>query len=442
MELLKVFVGDGGTTGTTVNNMIEGDLLLVTANDHVKLTASIAAGLADNVLVQIVAKNSKGLKFSTPMKRSEVSYVNYKAKQSVAQKVMNVGFGFSTTTLSDFNSKTFTLGVQIKEDLRMGTYNKNTEILASHVCPSTAYASVTKLLEDMSGNLAKGFAANPLTSAGSPYQLVKIERVSTATKTSLAIATETFTFTKGSRMVTIGTDVASTFTAGKILSVGQGSSTYDAIYVVEKKGVYDSGTTTTTFYLDTAYQGESSTNLVATGTTSGTTVGSLSALTVADLDFKVTGIAQTRTNRYDQSRVIDFVIVSPKGFDGPDDIAVTTESGFQYPIGSWAQVRDLEEKAFTNVNPLINYREFPFEDFALNVNAIATSAEFNQFVLVHSAGNGYNYMQSSSKDFPQTTIAAVVSGTNDGTVGSDNYFGSVLTAWWSKDSTPTSAQFA
>jgi len=395
MELLKVFVGDGDSAGTAPASMIKGDLALLNATDYTPWTSGNDAVIA--------GKNDNGVFFSAPIKASKILYSSYKTYSAATQKVMNVGFGFSSV-VADHVSKTFTLGVQIKEDLRMGTYNKNTEILASHVCPSTAYSDIPTLLADMSSNIAKGFAANPLTSAGSPSQLVKVERTTSITKTSLAIATETFTFTKGSRMVTIGTDQAAAFPLGRVLSVGQGTGTYDAVYIVEKAGVYDSVADVTTFYLDTAYQGESSTNLVATGTTVGTTVGFLSGLTgltVAGLDFKVTGVAQSRTNRYDQSRIVDFVVVSPKGFEGPNDITTTVATSLSQGSGLYSQVRDLEEKAYTNTNPLINYREFPFQDFALNATS---GTNYNIFTVTYTNDSGYNLSQSNNKEFVQTVV--------------------------------------
>jgi hypothetical protein len=174
------------------------------------------------------------------------------------------------------------------------------------------------------------------------------------------------------------------------------------VYIVEKAGVYNSTTDITTFYLDTAYQGESSTNLLATGITLGTTVGFITAgLTVAGLDFKVTGVAQSRTNRYDQSRIVDFVIVSPKGFDGPSDITSTVGTELKQGTGLYSQVRDLEEKAFTNTNPLINYREFPFQDFALNATS---GTNYNIFTVTYTTANGYNFMQSNNKEFVQTVV--------------------------------------
>jgi hypothetical protein len=443
MELLKVFVGDGAATAaTSVATMTPGDLLILDAASYTPVTSANIGTTRDIVIASCINKNGVNTPvFSTPIKKANIKHVNATQGLQTRQKVVNVGFGFSTTTLSDFNNKTFSLGVQLKEDLRMGTYNKNTEVIVSHTCPSTAYASVTKLLEDMSSTLAKGFAANPLTSAGSPYNLVKVERTTSITKTSLAIATETFTFTKGAREVSIATDVAASFTLGTILSVGQGTGTYDAVYIVEKAGVYDSVSGRTYFSLDTAYQGESSTNLLATGTTVGTTVGTLSALTVAGLDFKFTGVTLPRSNRYDQNRVTDYIVIYPKGFDAAGDITLSVGTELRQGVGTYAQVRDLEEKAYTNSTPLINYREFPFEDFALN----ATSGTgYSLLTINYLAGWGYNMMQSSQPEFLQTVVVAapfIADGDFDVTSSNNGFIEAFNTWYGSANSGVTSMQF-
>jgi hypothetical protein len=102
----------------------------------------------------------------------------------------------------------------------------------------------------------------------------------------------------------------------------------------------------------------------------------------------------------------------------------------------------MEEKSFTNSNPLINYREFPFEDFGLNVNLSATSVNFNLFTLVYNAQNGYNYMQSNNNFFPQVSVAAVPTAGADATAATDNVFASVLVGWYKKSTSVTNASFA
>jgi hypothetical protein len=429
MELLKVFVGDG-SSASTIAGMAQGDLLLVKASDNSVLTASTAAALTNSDQVRVVSRNSKGLVYSTPLSKNDVIRVNYTAGAGVTQKVM-------TATLADIAnntstlSKTYSLGVQIKEDLRMGTYNKNTEIIVAHTTPSSAYIDAATAMEDICSTLAKGFAANPLTSSGSPSQLVRVERTGTGSITALGTGgTTTFAVTQGARQVTASGNV--TVSAGTIVSIA------GILYLVET-GV----TAGTIFTLDTAYQG--STASVTSGTTS-STFGTVAAVTASTWAFRFSGVAQTRSNRFDQYRVTDFEVIYPKGFDAAGDITIATSTALVYGRGTWAQVRDMEERSFSHVYPTVNYREFPFSDYELNSDLVAVgsraSTNYNLFTLVHNAPAGYNYMQSSGKTFPQVTVVAAPTSSNDGTVGSNDFFGSVLTAWWSADSTPTSAQFA
>jgi hypothetical protein len=429
MELLKVFVGDG-SSASTIATMTQGDLLLVKASDNSVLTASTAAALTASDQVKIVGKNSKGLVYSTPFSRNDVIKVNYTGGTGVTQKKLTVTLteilGTSATV-----STTYSLGVQIKEDLRMGTYNKNTEVIVSATTPSTAYSGTgystvgDAATADITSTMAKGFAANPLTSAGSPSQLVKVTRAFTGTATAVGGASATFEVIQGARQVAITGTVSSAPTVGNIIDVN-GST-----YLVE---AYDS--TNKIITLDTAFQGSTATGLDAT-----TLLNKLAAITAWTFVFE--GVAQSRTNKFDQYRVVDFIVIYPKGLQD-SGISVAETTALVYGKGTWAQVRDMEERSFTNISPLVNYREFPFSDFNLNTDLIATNTNFNLFTIVHNtvSGYGYNFMQSSAKTFPQVTVAAAPTSSNDGTVGSNNYFGSVLTAWWSADSTPTSAQFA
>jgi hypothetical protein len=427
MELLKVFVGDG-SSASTISSMTQGDLLLVKASDNSVLTASTAAALTASDQVKIVGKNSKGLVYSTPFSKNDVVKVNYAAGTGVTQKIMTATFADIANDSTTY-SKTYSLGIQIKEDLRMGTYNKNTEVIVSATTPSSAYVDVATAMEDITSTMAKGFAANPLTSSGSPYQLVKVERTGSGTITALGTTgVTTFDVVQGARQVTASGNV--TVAAGAVVSIA------GVLYLVET-GV----TTGTIFTLDTAYQGATAT---VTSGSSSSTFGTVATVTADTWAFKFTGVAQSRSNKFDQYRVTDFVVVYPKGFDASGDITVATSTALVYGVGTWAQVRDMEERSFSNSYPTVNYREFPFSDYNLNADLIATNTNFNLFTIVHNTpvGYGYNFMQSSAKTFPQVTVAAAPTSSNDGTVGSNNYFGSVLTAWWSADSTPTSAQFA
>jgi len=433
MDVLKVFVNGGTNTGTTLDSMVEGDIFLVKASDNTRLTAATGSALANSVDVRVAARTSKGIMFSTPFNRSTVSYVNYKAPVAATQKVV-------TTTLADIANdsttynKTYTLGIQIKEDLRMGTYNKNTEILATAVTPSTAYSSAAVAMKDITSQIAKGFAANPLTSTSpasiSPSpQLVKVERTNAGTVVVLASSGATLAVTQGSKVavLTHGT-LTSTPAVGSVLSIS------GKVYLIE---AYDTiSSTVKRITLDTAYQGASAAALSAN------TSGAVGVITTTSTwAFVFTGIVQPKGDRFSQFRMVDYIVTYPKGFDVSGQLTVTLTTAPVQPIGSWKQVRQMEETAFTNTMPLINYREFPFEDFSLNVNLSATTATYAIFTLVHSTGgvNSYNFSQSNYREFPQTTVCAVTGAeaavADDGT-DADDTFANALVGWYGASAIP------
>lgn len=265
----------------------------------------------------------------------------------------------------------------------MGTYNKNTEVISSYTSPSTAQ-SAADFMEDMTSSLAKGFTANPLTSAGSPSQIVNVTRDFTGTATVVGGASSTFAVVKGGRQVTITGTIASAPAIGNIIDVN-GST-----YIVEN---YDS--TNKVITLDTGYQGATASGLNAT-----TLLNKLATITAYNFVFE--GVAENR-NRYSQNRVIDFIAIYPKGFSDLG-ITVTVSQELKQGIGTYAQLKDLEEKAYTNSNPLINYREFPFEDFVFNASPSAAGSSL--LTITYLAGWGYNMMQSSQPEFLQTAIVA------------------------------------
>lgn len=370
MELLKVFVGDAAISGAVnKNTMVKGDLLLLDATTH-----AVATGSSESVVV--AAYNDKGVYVSAPISNANIKYIRYQTYTAPSE-------ASATAVIDDAKidaGATYTLGVQIKEDLRMGTYNKNTEILASHVCPAGAASSVL----EVASTLAKGFAANPLTSAGSPYQLIKVVREAVAGTTMTALPNNPVV-TQGSREVSC---ISHALNAGDIVNLGGN------VYLVE------GSRSTSLFTLDTAYQGPSTT--LTAGTTAGASAaGEMTALQVGDVKFVFTAIAQTQQNRYDKFRMVDFEVITPKGND--EGIFTVVKTAPTYPTGTYRQIRDLEEQAYTNNMPLINYREFPFEVFPLNATS---GTEYATLTVAYTSASGYNYMQSSQKEFLHTIVVA------------------------------------
>jgi hypothetical protein len=409
MELLKVFVGDGTASPASVAAMTKGDVLLLNAKDYTPYTS----GSGD---VVIAVCTDKGVEYSSPIKKTNVLYGYFSESVPASEAGATATIG----TANLIAGETYTMGVQIKEDLRMGTYNKNTEILASYVVPSTAVitndAQDLTYKNEMASVLAKGFSANPLTSAGSPYQLINVDRSNSGTVTALAASGATVSVIKGAREITINGAITNAPAVGGFLSIS------GKTYLVEKYTVVSA--TVKIVSLDTAYQGATAAALSAnTGGVVGTQVPTDTWV------FNFASIAQTMKNRYDQFRMVDFEVITPKGnYTGLITIAKTAPT---YPVGSYRQVRDLEEKAYTNANPLINYREFPFEDFVLNADS--TQNSYCLLTLTYNLTSGYNYLQSNSKEFPQTLVVAApasVDGLFDRTPSSGSTFASLFNTWY------------
>lgn len=125
--------------------------------------------------------------------------------------------------------------------------------------------------------------------------------------------------------------------------------------------------------------------------------------------------------------MVDFVVITPKGNDA--NLVTVSATAPVYPTGSYRQIRDLEEKAHTNSMPLINYREFPFEVFPLNADSSLTYATLT---IVYTLGAGYNYMQSSQKEFLHTVVVAAPASANsqfDATVAPTANASNFATTW-------------
>jgi hypothetical protein len=411
MDLLKVFVGDNAMSGNvTKNTMVKGDILLLDATTHAIATAASTA-------VVIAGCNDKGVYVSAPITNAGIRYINYKTYSgpTEAQSIVTVGTADLTA------STTYSIGVQIKEDLRMGTYNKNTEIIGSYTTPASLGTTGDGFFKtEMASTIAKGFAANPLTSAGSPFQLVNVVRNVFSNSTTGATAVgQTLTVARGSRSVTYTGSANAGLVAGVLLNLG------DSSYLVEK---VDTTATTRVITLDTAYQG--SLTSVSSGTGSTAVAYFVVPANYPDtFSFEFDGVAQTQKNRYDQFRMVDFVVITPKGNDAGLMTVVATAP--VPPTGTYRQIRDLEEKAYTNSFPLINYREFPFEDFALNATS---GTEYATFTIAYTSGWGYNMMQSNQDQFLQTVVVAApaVSGSPfDSDISpNNNNFATVWNAWY------------
>ena len=412
MDLLKVFVGDSAISGTvTKNTMIKGDLLLLDATTHAIATAASTA-------VVVAGCNDKGVYVSAPITNASIKYINYKTYTGPTEGTATATIAASPDLLP---STTYSIGVQIKEDLRMGTYNKNTEIIGAYTTPASVTSPGDGFFKtEMASIIAKGFAANPLTSAGSPSQLVNVYRDSPAAAfTGVTTTTVNLTATRGSRQVTysgtLNTGIASGLGSGPVV-LNLGTSWY----LVEKVD-----TTNRIITLDTAFQEATVTVTAGTGA-----ADAYFTTTAPDtFTFVFDAVAQTQKNRYDQFRMVDFIVITPKGNDA--GLVTITQTPPVYPTGTYRQIRDLEEKAYTNSFPLINYREFPFEDFALNATS---GTQYATFTIAYTSGWGYNMMQKNQDEFLQTVVVAAPASSGspfDSDISPNgNNFATVWNAWY------------
>lgn len=221
MELLKVFVGDAAISGAVnKNTMVKGDLLLLDASTH-------AVADANSTSVVIAACNDNGVYVSAPISASNIKYIKYQAAGSATEASATATVGSAALIASN----TYSIGIQIKEDLRMGTYNKNTEIIGTYSTPTSVTSPGDGFFKtEMASTIAKSFAANPLTSAGSPSQLVNVYRDSPATAfNGVTTTTVNLTATKGSRQVTysgtLNAGIATGLAAGPVV-LNLGTSWY------------------------------------------------------------------------------------------------------------------------------------------------------------------------------------------------------------------------
>ena len=411
MELLKVFIGDAAISGAvTKNTMVKGDLLLLDATTHAIATAASTA-------VVVAGCNDKGVYVSAPITNASIKYINYKTYTGPTEGTATAVVG----TADLLPSTTYSIGVQIKEDLRMGTYNKNTEIIGSYTTPASVVSPGDGFFKtEMASTIAKGFAANPLTSAGSPSQLVNVYRDSPASAfTNATTTTVNLTATRGSRNVTyagtLNTGIASGLASGPVV-LNLGTSWY----LVEKVDI-----TSRVITLDTAFQEATVTVTAGTGATN-----AYFTTTAPDtFTFVFDAVTQTQQNRYDQFRMVDFVVITPKGNDA--GLVTIAQTAPVYPTGTYRQIRDLEEKAHTNSMPLINYREFPFQEFPINADP---SLNYATLTIAYTSESGYNYMQSNQNNFLHTVVVAApaAAGSPFDSDISPNYnnFATVWNGWY------------
>lgn len=406
-QTLKAFVGDGANTGTTKATLASGDLLILNAADH----TAYSSGSGDIV---IAGKTDKGLILSTNIKKANIIYADFKVGAATAQKVVKFELGDEVLAAST----DYSLGVSIKEDQRM-VYNSNAKFVANYKTGTTVASGITEY-SYIASSFAKQFALQPALAYGSPSRLVKVDRIdggSTPAMTTLGTGANA-TVVQGSRTVT--TAATHSAVAGSVISLA------GVIYVV------DSVESTTSFTIDVPYEGSSA--IVNAGTTVANNAGIVTftgtgGATSGNITFRFTGVAQGRENRYSQNREVDFNIIYPRGFVTSLP-AVST--AFAPGYGTYAAIRDIEERAYTNAFPHINYREFPFEDWVFNVDLSAKSTLYNVLTLTYSLNMEHGDFMTGGIPATQHTLVIAAPAVADGQMdsGTAGTFATLFNTWY------------
>lgn len=367
--ITKVFVGDGTNTGTNKDNMAEGDLLILDGITHAVLNDTSVAALGVNDPVVFVSKTSEGIIESPVIRKRDIKSVSFEAYDDPAQKVVTLSLEtpvVGNTYITDLSIKS-----QHKE-----LWNKNPSFLASFTAKTTDRS-------EMAANLHKQYTRNLFTSAGSSQQLVRVERTLTlgnGTATALGLGL-TANMVVGSRTVTITGGTITAFTPGTIISLAGG------VYLIESS-------TTTSFVLDTAYQGTALTAATGTGATNAFSVA-LGATSVYNLRF--TGVAQP-VKKWDWYAIVDFDVFKKGSFTSTSTVTVTT--ALNVGSGTYHQVRDLERKNYAHVRYAHNFTEHPAEDYVNN----ATVGVNYAIIVLEAATSGYGTWIKQQQDVNGVTL--------------------------------------
>lgn len=406
-EVLKVFVGDGVNTGTSKATLSAGDLLIKLASNE----SSNPSSAGEDIV--IFGKTNKGLRRSTKIKKANIIYANFAVGAATTQKVTRFALGGETLAAST----DYALGIEIKENQRT-VYNSNAKFIANYKTGSVA-SGITEYAMIASA-FAKQFANQPSLAYGSINRLVKVERYDTGSTPAMSTlgSGANATVTAGSRTVT--TAAAHSAVAGSVISLA------GVIYIV------DSVESTTQFTIDVPYEGATAT--VNAGTTVATNAGIVTftgtgGATSGNITFRFTGVAQARENKYSQNVEVDYNVIYPRGFVTAVPVVSTA---FVPGVGTYAQLRDLEERAYTNSTPHINYKNFPFEDWEFNVDLSSRSTLYNLLTITYILDDGNrNFMQGSARGTEHTIVVAapaVADGQMDsGTAGT---FATLFNTWY------------
>ena len=336
----QVFIGDGiNSSATVLSGIGKGDLFLVKKGGALITTSAAAAALSKNDEVQVAMGIATGKALlSMPIKGTQVKSFLGNKYDAPVQEVSYIGYNGTSGSLPTAINSTYRMRLVFKGSQVLSTRSPwFGDILATTGGTTTQAALALKLVD--------GF--NTVADAA---KYVKAERVSNGTKGVMGTATASFTFTKGSKVVTCSGDIDdTTAAAGTAGALAVGSSIVlgvtgntDSVYVIAELD-----TTNDIAILDTPYVGETVTledtelkNITATDTAAATYGIKLTGLEIPDL------LAD-----YDPYKITNFeVVFAEVGVEGTYDSAalITYATKASAGNGYFRQVRadELEGQTF------------------------------------------------------------------------------------------------
>lgn len=332
-----VIIGDGtNSTATTIGTINKGDLFLSKSDGTLITTTAAAQALKSTDEVMIVGsyKNGKTL-MSMPFKGTDVrSYLGNKYDAPI-QQITYVGFNGTSGTLPTTINTTYNMRVVFK----------GASVLSTRIYPRTdstiitGASSVTE--EGVAYKLIDAFVND--MSEGSKY--IYAERITDATKGTVATGTTSFTFTEGSKVVTCAGDIddatgGTALAVGAYLVIGVAGDT-DATYKIASID-----TTNNILTLDTVFA-------QATTTLEDTELKQISAANAAagTWGIKLTGKEiPDLLDDYDQYKMTLFEVsmYTPGSIGTDDTVAIITNTIKPSPgNGYYRQVRIDEREAQT-----------------------------------------------------------------------------------------------
>lgn len=227
-EKTYLFVGKSPSQGTATfadegafdpASLASGEYVFVDINTNTVEKVLTTAGS-----YKLFWKTSKGTVLSSPViKTTNVGSITSTKYSAATQQVDYIGYNTSSGSIPYSDNDTFSVTVDIIDGTKSRFINKN-QITATYA--TAASATQKEVATALSADLAK----NALT------EDVKIELVHSNAGAAVGTGIGTVTYTKGSNVITFGTDVDDTTGGATALAAGIGfrigTTTADPIYII------------------------------------------------------------------------------------------------------------------------------------------------------------------------------------------------------------------